>query len=64
MPSLKKKIKGIIPKTMSYYLVIHNSLVSDVYMDDIAGMKYFLHHLHFEQYFIQQKHYLNFRHFC
>ena len=46
------------------YLVIHNSFVSNVYIKDIADMKCHIHHLHSEQYFIEQKHDQNFRHFC
>ena len=45
-------------------LVIHHSFFSDVYREDIADIKCQLHHLHLEQYFIQQKHYQNFQHFC
>ena len=52
----------ILPTTMFAYLVIYNSFVSDIYMEDIADTKYQLHHLHLEKYFIQQKHDQNFRH--
>ena len=37
-------------------LVIHNSFVSDAHTEDISENKFQLHHLHFEKYFIQQKH--------
>ena len=36
-------------------LVIHNSFISDVYMEDISDITCQIHHLHLEQYFIQQK---------
>ena len=32
--------QGIMPTTMVEYLVIHKSFVSDVYMEDIASMKF------------------------
>ena len=49
---------------MLEYLETHNSFVSDVYMDDIADMICQLQHSHLEQYFIQQKHDINFQHLC
>ena len=44
-----KKHQVICTATMLEYLVIHNSFVSDVYMDDMAYMKQELCHLHLEQ---------------
>ena len=40
---------------MLTYLETHNIFFTDVYIEDIADMKYQVHRLHFEQYFIQQK---------
>ena len=37
-------------------LDIHNSFVSDVYMDDIADTIRQLYHLHLNQYYIKQQH--------
>ena len=50
------------PTNMLEYLIIHKSFVIDVYMEDMANMKFQIHHLHLEKYFIQQKHDQNFRH--
>ena len=61
---IKNKYQGIIPTTMLAPLLINNSFVSDVYMDDISGMIYQLHHLNFEQDFIQHKHDQNWQHLC
>ena len=61
---LKKKYQLILPKNMLVSLVIQKSFVSDVYMDDISGIKYQPYHLHLEQYFIQQRHDQNFQHLC
>ena len=61
---LNKKCQEILPSTKLEYLVIQNSLVSGVYMDDIFGMEYQLHHLHFRKYFIQQQHDVSGRHLC
>ena len=63
-PLLKKKRQGILPTTMLAFLVNINSFVSDVYMDNIADTICQIHYSHLEQYFIQQKHDLNFRHLC
>ena len=41
--------------TMLEYLVIHNSSVTDIYIEDISDMKFQLHQFHLDQYFIQQK---------
>ena len=37
-------------------LVIHNSFISDVYIEDIYGMKFQIHDIHPDQYFIQPQH--------
>ena len=55
-------IQGIMPTTMLVYLVIDNSFVSDVYMDDISKIKCQVHHLHLDQLFIQPRHDENCRH--
>ena len=49
---LKKICHGMLPITMLAYLVVRNIFVSDVYLDDIANMKFQLHHSHLEQNFI------------
>ena len=41
--------QGTFPTHLLEYLVIHNSFVSDVYMEDIAKIKFQFHHLHLEQ---------------
>ena len=51
---LKNKRQGIMPTTMLKYLVIHNSFVSEVYIEYKADMICHHHHLYYEQYFIQQ----------
>ena len=43
---LKNKFQGILTTTILSYLVFHNNLISDLYMDDISDIKYQLHHLH------------------
>ena len=53
-----------MPSIMFPFFVIHNSFVSDVYLYNISDMKCQIHHLHLEQYFIQQKHNQNFRYLC
>ena len=49
---------------MLEYLIIHNIFVFDVYMENIADMKFQSHHLHLEDSFIQQKHDKNFLLLC
>ena len=61
---LNNKCQVTLKKTMVEYLVINNIFVSDLYMDDIANMKYQLHHLHLEQSLIKQINDLNLRHLC
>ena len=51
---LKNKCEGVLPTNMIASLVIHNSFVYDVYMEDIANMKCQLHHIQMEEYFIQK----------
>ena len=60
----EKKRQGILTTNMLEYLETHNSFASDVYMKDIAEMICQLHHLHFEQYLIQQQCALNWRYLC
>ena len=43
---------------------IHNKLVTSLLMEDISDVKSQLHHLHFEEYFIQQKKGNNRQHLC
>ena len=45
-------------------LELHNISVSNLYMDDIAGMICKIYRLHLEKYYIQQQHDLNFQHLC
>ena len=47
-----EKLQEIFSTTLLASLVVHNSFVSYLYMEDIADMKFQLHHLHLEQYFI------------
>ena len=61
---LNNKCQGILPTTMLEYLIIHNIFVFDVYMENIADMKFQSHHLHLEDSFIQQKHDKNFLLLC
>ena len=61
---LNNKCQVTLKKTMVEYLVINNIFVSDLYMDDIANMKYQLHHLHLEQSLTKQINDLNLRHLC
>ena len=42
----------------------HNSFFSGVYMDDISDMTCQIHHLHLEQYLIQQQYDIHFQHLC
>ena len=51
---LNKKCQGIPPTDILVCLVIDNCFFYDVYMEDIDDRKFQLHHLHLEQYFIQQ----------
>ena len=51
---LNNKCQGIPPTAILVCLVIDNCFVSDVYMEYIDDRKFQLHHLHLEQYFIQQ----------
>ena len=44
-------------------LIDHRIYVSNVYMYNIDYMICEIHHLHLEQYFIQQKHDINLRHY-
>ena len=41
------KFQGILPTNMLEFLQIHNSSVSDVYMDYISNMIYQFHHFTF-----------------
>ena len=59
---LRNKYQGIRPTNMLESLVNQNSSVSDSYMEYIPDMIFQLHHLHLEQYFIQQQHDPNLRH--
>ena len=61
---LYKKWQWTPPTNVLESLVIHNSFLSDAYMDDIADLKYQLHRLHLEKYFNQQRHALNCQHLC
>ena len=45
-------------------LKIHNKFVYGVYTEDKADIICQIHHLHLEQYFIQQQHDLNFQYLC
>ena len=45
-------------------LVIINSFVIDVYMEDIADMKCQIHHIHLEKVFIQKNQENNCRYLC
>ena len=45
----------IVSLTTLTYLIFHNKLVTSLLMEDISDVKYQLHNLHFEEYFIQQK---------
>ena len=54
----------ILLTNMLEYLEIHNSFVSDVYMEDISNMLCQFYRLHLEQQFIQQQHYHTRRHLC
>ena len=56
------KCQGMPPTNMLEYLIIHKSFVIDVYMEDMANMKFQIHHLHLEQYFIQKERNKNGRH--
>ena len=58
------KRQGILPTIMLEHLLNIGCFVSDAYMEDITDMKCQIHHLHLEQYFIQQKHDQNWRHLC
>ena len=49
---------------MLAYLLSLNRFVYDIYMEDIANVICKIHHLHLEQYFIQQQHDLNCRYLC
>ena len=49
---LKYKHQGIMQTTMLDTLVIHNSLVYDVYIDDIVDTKFHIRHLLLFQYFV------------
>ena len=56
---LKNKCQEIISENMLTSLADINSLVSVIYIYDISNMICQLHHLHLEQYFIQQKYNIN-----
>ena len=56
---LKNKRQVILPLNMLASLAIHNSFVSDVYMDDISAMVCQIHHLHLKQYFIKNIYHQN-----
>ena len=45
-------------------LKIHNRFAYGVYTEDKSDMICQIHHLHVEQYFIQQQHDLNFQYLC
>ena len=53
---LNNTCDGILPTNMPESLLIHNILVSGVYMDDITNTKYLLHHLHLVGNLFQQRH--------
>ena len=61
---LNEKFQGILTTTILLSLLIQKSCVSDAYTDDTSNMKYHLHHLHLEKYFIQQKHDINLQQLC
>ena len=46
------------------YLIFHNKIVTSLLMEYVSDVKYHLHHLHFEEYFIQQKRGNNRQHLC
>ena len=52
--------KKQFPTNMLEYLVIHNSYVTSAMMEPIGDIKYHLHHLHLEQYFILKQIFENF----
>ena len=61
---LQKKQKAMLPTIMLKCLGIINSFASGMYMYDISNMIFWLHHLHLDYHFIQQKYELNFRYLC
>ena len=63
-PINKKKYQVKFPKNMLSSLKIHNKFVYGVYTEDKADIICQIHHLHLEQYFIQQQHDLNFQYLC
>ena len=50
-----KTFQRILQTYMLSSLIYHNKIATSVLMDDISNMKCQLHHLHFEEYLIQQK---------
>ena len=61
---LMRKYQVILKKIMLESLVINNSYVSYLHMDDISDMKCQLQHLHLYHYIIFGKYDQNFQHLC
>ena len=60
----KKNCQGILLTNMLASLEIHNSFVSDVYMEYISGIICQFRHLYQEKCFIKKEQYLNYQRLC